>query len=193
MSQTVAEPTPADRCPTDARLTVRKACVGDAEAFARMMSDPGVYPQLLQLPYADADLWRHRLAELCAPAGGHVLLVAVGDGEVVGGAGLHPTGPSPRRRHAMGLGIQVLPAWQGRGVGGLLMQSLCDLADRWLGMLRLELEVYTDNERAQRLYRRFGFVEEGVRRAYALRDGAYVDTLAMARLNPAPLSGFARA
>ena len=41
-----------------------------------------------------------------------------------------------------------------------------------------------------RLYRRFGFVAEGRRRAYALRDGAYVDTLAMARLNPSPLRGF---
>ena len=191
MHPTQAEPTPTDRWPTDARLAVRKACVGDAESFARMMSDPGVYPHLLQLPYADADAWRHRLAEMCAPGRGDVLLVAVAGDEVVGGAGLHPVGPSPRRRHVMGLGIQVLPAWHGKGVGSLLMQSLCDLADRWLGMLRLELEVYVDNERAQRLYRRFGFVEEGVHRAYALRDGAYVDALAMARLNPAPLRGLA--
>jgi putative acetyltransferase len=190
VSHATAAPTAADRRTTDARLQVRKACVGDAEAFARMMNDPAVYPQLLQLPYTDADHWRHRLAELCAPDKGHVLLVAVADGEVVGGAGLHPAGPSPRRRHAMGLGLQVLPAWHGQGVGGLLMQSLCDLADRWLGALRLELEVYADNERAQRLYRRFGFVEEGRRRAYALRDGVYVDTLAMARLHPSPLQGF---
>jgi putative acetyltransferase len=48
------------------------------------------------------------------------------------------------------------------------MQALCDYADRWLGLLRLELGVYTDNLRAQALYRRFGFVEEGVQRAYAL-------------------------
>jgi len=113
-------------------------------------------------------------------------------GEVVGGAGLHPVGTSPRRRHVMAIGIHVAPRAQGRGVGAALMQSLCDYADRWLGLLRLELSVYTDNLRAQSLYRRFGFVDEGVRRCDALRDGVYVDTLAMARLNPVPLRGFAR-
>lgn len=65
-------------------------------------------------------------------------------------------------------------------------QSLCDYADRWLGLTRIELTVYTDNQRAQALYRRFGFVEEGVHRGFALRDGVYVDALSMARCVPRP-------
>jgi hypothetical protein len=40
--------------------------------------------------------------------------------------------------------------------------------------------------------RRLGFVEEGRHRCGALRDGAYVDCMTMARLNPAPLRGFPR-
>ena len=181
----------ADRSATDVRFEVRRACVADAQAFARTMSHPDVYPHILQLPYGNADQWRERLAASCAAGRADVILVAEADGEVVGGAGLHPTGnPSPRRRHAMELGIHVDPAWQRRGVGSLLMQSLCDLADRWLGVLRLELTVYADNRPAQALYRRFGFVEEGRHRAYALRDGEFVDALAMARLNPQPLRGF---
>ena len=44
--------------------------------------------------------------------------------------------------------------------------------------------VYADNERAIALYRKFGFEAEGTHRAYALRDGRYVDALAMARLRP---------
>jgi putative acetyltransferase len=181
----------ADRAATDARLQVRRACVADAEAFARTLSHPEIYPHILQLPYGNADQWRERLTAICALGKADVVLVAEADGEVVGGAGLHPTAnSSPRRRHVMELGIHVDPAWQGRGVGGLLMQSLCDLADRWLGVLRVELTVYADNHRAQSLYRRFGFVEEGRHRAFALRDGEYVDALAMARLNPQPLRGF---
>jgi putative acetyltransferase len=185
--------TPHANRTTAARLTVRRATVADAEAFASMLTDPAVYPQLLQMPHAHAELWRVRLAENAQPGKPDLLLVACADdGELVGGGGLHPAGASPRRRHAMSLGLQVRPAWQGRGVGTLLLQSLCDYADKWLGLLRLELEVYTDNHRAQALYRRFGFVDEGVRRCFALRDGEYVDTLAMGRLNPAPLRGFAR-
>ena len=80
----------------------------------------------------------------------------------------------------------------GRGVGSTLLRSLCDYADNWLGLLRLELEVYADNHRAQALYRRFGFVQEGVHRCHAMRDGVYVDSLSMARLNAAPLRGFDR-
>ena len=33
-----------------------------------------------------------------------------------------------------------------------------------------------------KLYRKFGFEIEGTHKAYALRDGRYVDTYAMARL-----------
>jgi putative acetyltransferase len=136
------------------------------------------------MPYGDTDFWRHRLTEICAPGRSELLLVAEIDGAVVGAAGLHPSGPSPRRRHAMTIGIQVAPAWQGRGAGGLLLGSLCDYADRWLGLLRLELTVYADNRRAQALYRRFDFQDEGTHRAFALRDGVFVDALSMARVRP---------
>ena len=52
--------------------------------------------------------------------------------------------------------------------------------------LRIELIVFTDNAAAIALYRKFGFELEGTHRAYALRDGRYVDALAMARLHPNP-------
>jgi putative acetyltransferase len=55
-----------------------------------------------------------------------------------------------------------------------------------MGVLRIELTVYTDNAPAIALYRKFGFVVEGCHRGYALRDGRYVDAFAMARLHPDP-------
>ena len=174
-------------------LSVRRTRVADAEAYARMVSHPDVYQNLLQMPWASAEQWQARLAESCAAGSPHVQIVAESDGRVVGSAGLHPVGPSPRKRHAMALGIQVDADWHGRGVGTLLMRSLCDYADNWLGLLRIELDVYADNRRAQALYERFGFVREGVRRCEALRDGVYVDGWLMARLNPSPLRGFPRA
>ena len=61
-----------------------------------------------------------------------------------------------------------------------------DLADNWLGLRRLELTVFVDNDTAIRLYERSGFVREGVLRAYAFRDGRFVDVLAMARLRGIP-------
>jgi putative acetyltransferase len=71
-------------------------------------------------------------------------------------------------------------------VATALMAALCDYADRWVGVLRIELTVYTDNAMAIRLYRKFGFELEGTAKGYALRDGTYVDAHAMARLHPNP-------
>jgi len=113
-------------------------------------------------------------------------LVAEVQGQVLGSADLHPAGASLRRRHAMGMGISVAAEAQGQGIGRALMAALMDYADNWGQVLRIELTVYADNARAIRLYESFGFQREGLMRAYALRNGVYVDTLAMARLHPNP-------
>ena len=86
----------------------------------------------------------------------------------------------------MSLGICVAAPAQGRGVGKALMAALLDYADNWAQVLRTELKVYCDNERAIGLYKRFGFEIEGTMRADALRNGEYVDVYAMARLHPSP-------
>jgi putative acetyltransferase len=167
-------------------LVLRRPRAEDAEAFVAMMNDPAVYPGTLQLPFTDAAAWRDRLAKQAGGSGDAELhLGAFADSRIVASAGLHPSA-AVRRRHVWMLGITVSREWQGRGVGDLLMGTLCHFADRWLGALRLELYVYADNARAVGLYRKHGFVVEGTHRAYSLRDGAYVDTLAMARLHPCP-------
>jgi putative acetyltransferase len=71
--------------------------------------------------------------------------------------------------------------WQGKGVGTAFMLAAVDMADKWLNLTRLELEVYTDNESAVRLYKKFGFEIEGMMKRFAFRDGEYVDVYAMAR------------
>ena len=152
----------------------------------QMKSDPEVFGGLLQLPYPTEEAWRQRLAEQSTPGKADLHLAAVRDGALLGSAGLHPPGASLRRRHAMTLGISVVKSAQGQGVGSALMVALLDYADNWAQVLRIELTVYTDNERAIRLYRGFGFEAEGVMRAYAMRAGRYVDVLGMARLHPQP-------
>ncbi len=109
-------------------------------------------------------------------------LVAIVEGKVVGSLGLERF--EGRRAHAATFGMAVHDDFTGRGVGTVLMQAMIDQADRWLGLTRLELTVWSDNDRAIALYERFGFEREGVLRAYAWRDGACVDALAMARLRP---------
>lgn len=132
----------------------------------------------LQAPFTSLEARRQRREALPA---GHTVLVAVIGGKAIGSASLHPA-EHRRRAHTASIGMAIHDAYAGRGAGTALMRALIDQADRWLNFKRVELTVWSDNDRAVRLYERFGFEREGLLRAYAWRDGAYADALAMARL-----------
>ncbi|MFK7800099.1 MAG: GNAT family N-acetyltransferase [Anaerolineae bacterium] len=134
----------------------------------------------LRLPHPSISPLRKQLEN---PADNIISLVAEIDGKVVGRLGL-TTSVRPRRKHAGALGMGVHDAYAGRGVGTALMNAVVDMADNWLNLSRLELDVFTDNAPAIGLYKKFDFVEEGVKRAFAYREGEYVDTLMMARFRP---------
>ena len=74
--------------------------------------------------------------------------------------------------------------FQDKGVGTRLLQAALDLADNWLNLKRVELQVFTDNDRAVHLYEKFGFIIEGTHKADTFREGEYVDTYSMARVKP---------
>jgi putative acetyltransferase len=59
---------------------------------------------------------------------------------------------------------------------------LLHVADNFLGLIRVELEVYPDNVRAIRLYESCGFEHEGRKKKALWRHGEHQDILMMARL-----------
>lgn len=165
-------------------LQIRRAEPDDYLAIHEIFTCPKVFPGTLQLPYPSREQWRQRLAE--SGDGTYNLVAVVGD-SVVGMLDVLTFPNRPRRRHAGAIGMAVHDEWQGKGIGTALMRAGLELADKWLNLTRLELEVYTDNEPAIRLYERFGFEREGTLRQYAFRDGRYVDSYMMARLSPHPV------
>ena len=160
-------------------LHIRRAEPDDCSAIYEIFSGPKAFAGTLQLPYPSREHWRQRLAE---PSDDTYNLVAVVGDRVVGILGLHTFPNKPRRRHVGTIGMSVHDEWQGKGIGTALMRAGVELADNWLNLRRLELEVYTDNEPAIRLYERFGFEREGTLRQHAFRDGRYVDSYLMGRL-----------
>ncbi len=158
-------------------LLIRPSTVDDAEQMAALANLPGFRFGTLRLPHESVETWRSRLR---GNGPDDIGLVAVQDGTVVGMAGLHRM--AGRRAHVGQIGMGVHDDRHGRGIGTALLAALVDAADNWLGLRRLELTVYPDNEPAIRLYRRFGFEAEGTHRDFAFRNGRYVDALAMARI-----------
>lgn len=158
-------------------VTVRAREPEDVEDIAELLNQPRAVWGTLQTPFTSIDTRRKRMASLPAT---HTNFVAVIQGKVIGTLGLSQL--DGRRSHAATIGMAVHDAYAGRGAGTALMAAAVEQADRWLNIKRLELFVYDDNARAIALYERFGFEREGIYRAYAWRDGAYVDSIAMARL-----------
>ena len=166
-------------------VAIRAAEPADAAGISALLGRVGTVEGTLQVPDMPGASRREFLQRI-EPR--DCKLVAVAGNDVVGSAGLHSVGLSLRRTHVRYLGIALAPEWQGRGVGRRMIERLLDWADNWGAVLRIELHVHADNDRAMALYRSLGFVEEGRHKAYALKGGRYVDSLSMARLHPSPPS-----
>ncbi len=153
---------------------IRPMTPADAAQIAAGMSDERVAWGTLQLPSVTTDFWRPRLEK---PSG--CMFVAEVDGQVAGTAGFHPyAAPSA---HATGLGMSIHAPYQGRGLAGPLLETVLSEAKKQ-GYQRMDLEVYADNDRALRLYRRFGFVKEGHKRCDVWRYGGYASSDVMGRI-----------
>src|SRR4051794_12458244 len=146
-------------------LVIRSAEPEDAAAISALLGQVGTFEGLLQMPdipvAARVDYLQKVEPNACK-------LVAVSGNEIVGSASLYLPHATLRRMHVRGLGLGISPAWQGRGVGRRLLARLLDWADNWAGVLRVELHVHTDNDRAMALYHSMGFVEEGRHKAFGL-------------------------
>ena len=61
--------------------------------------------------------------------------------------------------------IAVHPDYRGKGIGSKLVKSLIDNSKDWY-INDLTLEVRYSNKIAQNLYKKYGFIEEGIRKNY---------------------------
>lgn len=87
--------------------------------------------------------------------------------------------PHPASRHVADLGLMVAASHRRRGIGWALLEQAVQWA-RKSGVRKIELHVFPHNEPAIRLYERFGFAQEGFRRAHYRREDGFVDAILMA-------------
>lgn len=159
-------------------IVIRPAKLSDAEAICDIYSQPRAQAETLQLPMPSIELWRERLANQSSH---HYCFVAEVEGKVVGNIGFEHS-KRPRTQHCGSFGIGVHDQYHGLGIGSKLIESVIDLADNWLQIKRIQIEVNSDNERAIACYKKFGFEIEGQARCSVFRHGQYIDTYYMARV-----------
>lgn len=84
-------------------------------------------------------------------------------------------------RHSAYITIGILPAYQQQGIGTNFFREL----DVWAeenDITRLELSVMAHNERGIALYRKAGFVTEGIKRNGLKHNESYIDEYSMAKV-----------
>ncbi|HXD20804.1 MAG TPA: GNAT family N-acetyltransferase [Vicinamibacterales bacterium] len=84
-------------------------------------------------------------------------------------------------RHGGRLGMGIAREFRGNGIGRRLLDAAVRGA-REAGLSRVELDVFSSNTSAVRLYERYGFVREGLHRKGRIIDGRVEDVLMMGLL-----------
>ena len=170
------------------RITIRPLRLTDAEDIHELMHMPNVLWSSSRLPSTTAEEWRLALEQWIQDERMHVFVADI-QNKVVGIVRVRVG--EGRTRHVGELAMAVHDKHQGQGIGKMLMLTVIDLADNWLNLVRLTLDVYTDNERAMRLYKNFDFEIEGRIRSGSYRNGKYIDSYLMSRLRPQGQQGYA--
>ncbi len=162
-------------------LMIRAARLEDADDLNELANLPAFRHGTLRMPYQGVE-WVKRRLEAFDP--NRHFLVALKDNVLVGQGGLFRR--QGRESHSGFVILGVHDDYHRQGIGNALLKALLDIADNWLGLIRLDLTVNVDNDAAIKLYKRHGFEEEGRQRAATLRDGELVDAFMMARLRQPP-------
>ncbi len=159
-------------------VEIRPLHPDDANQLYTLWRDPAICRTTLQLPSQEIFRTRQRIEN--PPPGGH-RLVSVVNGIVAGTISIFQS-QNPRMIHTAGLGMMVHPDYWGLGLGSKLMAAILDIADNWLNLKRVDLEVNVDNPPAVGLYKKFGFEVEGTKRFHTYGDGRWADSYFMSRI-----------
>lgn len=165
--------------PHSTHLTIRPAHPDDADDLSALWQHPLVCATTLQMP--SQEIWHARKRMESAPPAGMHRLVAEDNGRTIGIITIWQK-QNPRLRHSASLGMMVHPDYWNQGIGSRLMEAILDIADNWLDLKRVELEVNTDNPAAVHLYQKFGFEIEGTHRFHAYGNGRWPDSYFMGRV-----------
>ena len=107
------------------------------------------------------------------------MLAAYMGGRLVGNAGVTRVRDNIKYRHRATFGISLQKEVCGVGLGNIMLEEILEIV-KGTSFEQLELSVFGDNQRAIRLYEKFGFQKVGAMpRAYRLKDGSYHDEVQM--------------
>ena len=158
---------------------LRKPEPTDVDALFAWKNDPAVSSLLVGFTtgYTRADLVKWVDFHRSASDEAFFMIVRKADERAIGHVALYQI------NHRTGIGdfailIGERTAW-GKGIGRTCTRFMCEYGFKHLNLRRITLGVLATNERAHKLYRSLGFVEEGRLRQAQFKNGEFVDVILM--------------
>ena len=157
-------------------MPIEERHIGSYHAAVGSVARERAYLAFLEAPPLEStiDFVRENLRQ------GHPQYVALVEDRVVGWCDVTSL-RRPAFAHSGVLGLGVVKAYRGQGIGKALLRTTLDRA-RAIGLTRVELTVRQPNVRAVELYKKIGFAVEGVKKNGVRVDGKYEDLICMALL-----------
>ena len=150
-----------------ALLNCAKTCFGETDYLSR-------YPEEFTVTVEQEAAWIESARQNPDTA----LIACTVDGQLVGN-GQIDFSPLYRTRHRAIIALSVLRAAWGFGIGSALLTEMLELARR-RGVEIVELTYVEGNDRARRLYEKFGFATVCEKPfAYKYKDGRYASGFTM--------------
>ena len=107
------------------------------------------------------------------------ILVAEADGRIVGHAFVQ-RGTLKKNNHTAGIGMLVTASHRGIGIGTAMLEYIESWA-RTNGLTKLFLSVFSSNRPALALYKKSGFIQEGIRPGQFIINREYVGEIIMGK------------
>lgn len=155
------------------QITIRRARLDDLDFLVELVSHPDIQPFLGGRAARDRDALAVEIERSEGDPTAYGRFVIEVDGVRAGVMGFEVENRRSRIAHLERLAVH--PDHRGQRVSDAAARLLQRELVLELGYHRLQLEIYSFNERAQRHAERVGFAREGVRRKAYWRDGEWLD------------------
>ncbi|MDD3224969.1 MAG: GNAT family N-acetyltransferase [Clostridium sp.] len=112
----------------------------------------------------------------------NIMIAAFINNKLAGNTGINCIKNSIKLKHRATFGISIKEKYWNNGIGNELIREIIVQAKQ-MGYEQIELGVFSDNEKAKALYKKYGFEVWGTtKNAFKLKDGTYRDEIMMGKI-----------
>ncbi len=162
-------------------LLIRKATEEDAEQMSQFKMHISRESDFLSFGENEIEITaetERKIIQTENSTDNSVIIIALMNGEIAGFI-TFKGGAKIRKRHAGEMGICVRKKYWGLGIASLLLQVLIEWAKGTQIIRKIDLLTRADNEKAIKLYEKYGFEKQGLLTRDLCINGIFYDSVSM--------------